>query len=155
AIEPPGRFDVSGQPPRQPVAVFGEPADAAASHAHGAEFRRHVERVRKDEDRQRDLTPDGHATSSLWPRVGGRPVAADLPDGRMAPRSEGMPMLRASSLRVTSAVCAGIALAGAFALLQGRQSQPALALGSLKLPPGFHIAVYADNVPGAREMTLG
>jgi glucose/arabinose dehydrogenase len=28
-------------------------------------------------------------------------------------------------------------------------------LGKLKLPPGFSIAIYADNVPGARAMALG
>jgi len=28
-------------------------------------------------------------------------------------------------------------------------------LPNITLPPGFHIAVYADNAPGARSMTLG
>jgi glucose/arabinose dehydrogenase len=31
----------------------------------------------------------------------------------------------------------------------------AVDLGKIKLPPGFTIAVYADNVPNARAMTLG
>src|SRR5213593_2206954 len=31
----------------------------------------------------------------------------------------------------------------------------AVDLGKIKLPPGFKIAVYADNVPNARAMTLG
>jgi glucose/arabinose dehydrogenase len=31
----------------------------------------------------------------------------------------------------------------------------ALSLDKIKLPPGFTIAVYADNVPNARAMTLG
>ena len=28
-------------------------------------------------------------------------------------------------------------------------------LSPIRLPPGFSIEVYAENVPGAREMTLG
>ena len=34
-------------------------------------------------------------------------------------------------------------------------STAALPLDKIKLPPGFSIAVWADNVPGARSMTLG
>ncbi|MEO6325886.1 MAG: PQQ-dependent sugar dehydrogenase [Thermoanaerobaculia bacterium] len=30
-----------------------------------------------------------------------------------------------------------------------------LQLAALKLPPGFHIAIFSDQVPGARSMTLG
>jgi len=29
-----------------------------------------------------------------------------------------------------------------------------LPLDRIKLPPGFNISLYADNVPGARSMTL-
>jgi hypothetical protein len=34
-------------------------------------------------------------------------------------------------------------------------SQSRLPLDTIKLPPGFSITVYADNVPNARSMTLG
>ena len=45
---------------------------------------------------------------------------------------------------------------GGFVL--GADAMPGTAaehLGKLKLPPGFSIALYADNVPGARSMALG
>lgn len=31
----------------------------------------------------------------------------------------------------------------------------ALPLNQIKLPPGFHISIYASNIPGARQITLG
>jgi glucose/arabinose dehydrogenase len=34
-------------------------------------------------------------------------------------------------------------------------SREQLPLGKLKLPPGFHIEVYADGVPGARSLRVG
>lgn len=46
----------------------------------------------------------------------------------------------------------------AFALLAGLLVLPCLAappIERLTLPPGFHIAVYADPVPNARELALG
>jgi hypothetical protein len=45
---------------------------------------------------------------------------------------------------------------GGFVL--GAEAMPGTAaehLSKLKLPPGFSIALYADNVPGARSMALG
>ncbi|MDO9064833.1 MAG: hypothetical protein Q7U25_06450, partial [Sulfuricella sp.] len=30
-----------------------------------------------------------------------------------------------------------------------------LPLDKIRLPPGFRISIYADNVPGARSMALG
>ena len=30
-----------------------------------------------------------------------------------------------------------------------------LPLEKIQLPPGFHIELFADNIPGARQMTLG
>ncbi len=38
---------------------------------------------------------------------------------------------------------------------QGVQAQSNLPLNTIKLPPGFKIALYAQNVPGACSMTLG
>ena len=34
-------------------------------------------------------------------------------------------------------------------------TQAALPLNQLKLPPGFAIDIYADNVPNARSLALG
>jgi len=42
----------------------------------------------------------------------------------------------------------------AFLVLFTACSAPGLNLASIKLPPGFTIEVYADNIPGARSMTL-
>ncbi len=50
------------------------------------------------------------------------------------------------------AAVAGAAVAGVVALTAGAQSVP---LDQFKLPDGFHIAIYADQVPGARSMALG
>ena len=36
-----------------------------------------------------------------------------------------------------------------------RRARPRRSSSKLKLPPGFSIALYADNVPGARSMALG
>ena len=49
--------------------------------------------------------------------------------------------------------------AGAFTLLVLYAARPALAerlpLERIKLPPGFEISVFAENVPGARSLALG
>jgi glucose/arabinose dehydrogenase len=53
---------------------------------------------------------------------------------------------------------AGAALAAACGLAVVAAQSPAparLPLSTLKLPPGYSISVYADNVPNARSMTLG
>jgi hypothetical protein len=46
-----------------------------------------------------------------------------------------------------------------FLLLMLSFSLPAVArdlpLDNIRLPPGFSISIYADNVPGARSMALG
>ena len=48
------------------------------------------------------------------------------------------------------------AAAGLAAALGGQAPAPArLPLETLKLPPGFSISLFADNVPNARSMTLG
>jgi glucose/arabinose dehydrogenase len=55
---------------------------------------------------------------------------------------------------VTVAVLA--AAAGLTAALSGQAPAPGrLPLDTLKLPPGFSISLFADNVPNARSMTLG
>jgi glucose/arabinose dehydrogenase len=41
-----------------------------------------------------------------------------------------------------------------FALCAWPMSSMALPLEQIKLPPGFHISIYATNVPNARSMTL-
>ena len=67
----------------------------------------------------------------------------------------------ASTLAVSSAALLAQAPAapqrgGGFALGAGMPpGGPAPQLDKLSLPPGFSIAVYAVNVPGARSMTLG
>ena len=67
----------------------------------------------------------------------------------------------ASTLAVSSAALLAQAPAapqrgGGFALGAGMPpGGPAPQLDKLSLPPGFSIAVYAENVPGARSMTLG
>jgi glucose/arabinose dehydrogenase len=51
------------------------------------------------------------------------------------------------------AVLAGVGVA---ARDQGRGGQPApIDLTQLTLPPGFHISVFAEGVPSAREMVIG
>ena len=42
-----------------------------------------------------------------------------------------------------------------FGLLLTQPSQAEVRLGSIKLPPGFHIEVYAEGVKNARQMVLG
>ena len=42
-----------------------------------------------------------------------------------------------------------------FLLLAARAGALDLPLGSLRLPAGFHIAIFADTVPGARSLALG
>ena len=41
------------------------------------------------------------------------------------------------------------------AAMPGATAAPALPLDKIKLPPGFEIGVFADNVPNARAMVLG
>src|SRR3954466_15748834 len=40
-------------------------------------------------------------------------------------------------------------------LVTGGAAAQKLPLDKIKLPPGFEISVFADNVPNARAMTLG
>ncbi|MDP2654240.1 MAG: sorbosone dehydrogenase family protein [Candidatus Omnitrophota bacterium] len=44
----------------------------------------------------------------------------------------------------------GLVISGAAA-----EAQSPLPIDSIKLPPGFSISIYADNIPNARSMTLG
>ena len=53
---------------------------------------------------------------------------------------------------VTAAACALVLAAACF--FPGSSAERGLRLDAIKLPPGFRIAVWADNVPGARSMTL-
>jgi len=48
--------------------------------------------------------------------------------------------------------CALAAAAGCF--FPGSSAERELRLDAVTLPRGFSIAVYADNVPGARSMAL-
>ena len=48
-----------------------------------------------------------------------------------------------------------VAAATAIVIAAGPSATMALPLNSIALPPGFMIAVYADNVPNARQMALG
>jgi len=59
--------------------------------------------------------------------------------------------------RVLRSSFAAVVAAGATAVLagQGRLSQNPPPPGTLTLPPGFHIAVYAEGVASARGMALG
>jgi glucose/arabinose dehydrogenase len=52
---------------------------------------------------------------------------------------------------LVATVCAWVVLA----LLAGHIHAGSVQLDTIKLPPGFTIAVYADNVPNARAMALG
>lgn len=49
----------------------------------------------------------------------------------------------------------GRGLSGWLALGLLSQAVAALDVGQLQLPPGFHIAIYAENLPDARQMALG
>ena len=50
----------------------------------------------------------------------------------------------------------GLVCASLMSFLCGHRSEAdALPVDTIKLPPGFSIAIYADNVPNARGMTLG
>jgi glucose/arabinose dehydrogenase len=61
-----------------------------------------------------------------------------------------------STRRRTVTVAVVAAAAGLAAALSGQTPAPArLPLETLKLPPGFSISLFADNVPNARSMTLG
>jgi glucose/arabinose dehydrogenase len=52
---------------------------------------------------------------------------------------------------VTRPACTIVALVG----LASATAAAALPLDTIKLPPGFRIAIYADHVPNARSLTLG
>jgi glucose/arabinose dehydrogenase len=58
---------------------------------------------------------------------------------------------------VVVAVVGGVAGVGCWyrGYLAGVLPTAAAEMGDITLPPGFHIAVYADNVPNARQMALG
>jgi len=63
--------------------------------------------------------------------------------------------MRSATRRRTAA---GLALAAGWLVAGSAAQSPSpsrLPLPALKLPPGFSISVYADNVPNARSMTLG
>jgi glucose/arabinose dehydrogenase len=63
--------------------------------------------------------------------------------------------MRSATRRRTAA---GLALAAGWLVAGSAAQSPSpsrLPLPALKLPPGFSIGVYADNVPNARSMTLG
>lgn len=53
--------------------------------------------------------------------------------------------------RIVGAICASLMLC----FFGNRIEAGSLPLDTIKLPPGFTIAVYADNIPNARGMTLG
>lgn len=58
-------------------------------------------------------------------------------------------MKRLHYILLTSCICAVSVLFNIIA------SAATLPLNTMQLPKGFHISVYTDNVPGARQMTLG
>ena len=61
-----------------------------------------------------------------------------------------------STIRGRTGAVAAVAAACGLAVAAAQSPVPArLPLSTLKLPPGFSISVYADNVPNARSMTLG
>lgn len=51
--------------------------------------------------------------------------------------------------------CLVLIIAGNLVCLTGRPGNPGIRLDLINLPQGFNISLYADNVPGARSMTLG
>ena len=70
------------------------------------------------------------------------PAPSSFYDGTM-PRTQLLPRFA-----LTFALLAGVSCFAA----SGRDG---IKLPALRLPPGFHISVYSDRVPGARSMTLG
>jgi glucose/arabinose dehydrogenase len=59
-------------------------------------------------------------------------------------------------MRGRTGAAAALAAACGLAVAAAQSPAPArLPLSTLKLPPGYSISVYADNVPNARSMTLG
>ena len=56
-----------------------------------------------------------------------------------------------SSRSLSVALCSGVVALGLTLWAQDAPKQ----LGSLVLPPGFHVEVFAENVGNAREMALG
>jgi glucose/arabinose dehydrogenase len=51
--------------------------------------------------------------------------------------------------------CVHAAVAVVLASCTGSDVPPARRLDSISLPPGFHISIYAENVPDARSLALG
>src|SRR5262245_48248459 len=88
-----------------------------------------------------------------WRRRRGIRIGRRNGDWRSQVRNEALPMNGLSRPRRLPALAILVAsVFGGTSVARGADDPP---IDKLRLPPGFHVSLYAYPVPGARSMTLG